>query len=405
MAGAAGYYLCFVRRSRRGHFPFYVVFLPTAIVFATITVFGASWIVGPDGQVSVIAQATDKAYFWHLDNLKSFVMDFGVGFWIAALGFLLVAVFFVMLRMGRATLPLSLYAGSVAPFAGELEEDEQRRTMRFVWIMISFVPLAIFLFGFLYSIALRFSATDFVKSHLDYLEWAVDAIDTMSIFVLIVVAIGTNVRRVLRRSFHWPPAKYVVISITIPAALAAGWPLANYLYDRVDWAAYAIGIYAAPRLAKYFEFPIWAGLWMLVPALVEEIAWRGFLQPRFIYRYGVTRGIFFVGLVWGAFHFSGDFHIYMTADVVVVTIVHRLCVMVALSYVLAWLTIRSKSVLPAALAHGFYNIFLKLPVHASPWLMPILWAACGWILFRYFPVEPTDEDAATEYGPTLEPVV
>jgi membrane protease YdiL (CAAX protease family) len=404
VAGAAGYYLSFVRRKRQSYYPFQFVFLPAAIVLITMATLGASWFGGPGGQISVIATATDTAYFLHLEVLKSFAMDFGLGFQCAFLGLVLVGVFFVMLRTGGATLPLRLSTGSARPPGGELHDHEQRRTMLFVWIMISLVRLAIFLIGLPIAAAFMLPTMAFSSSHLDYVGWADRLIGVFSLFLLILVVIGTDGRKVLRANIRLPQVQYIGISILIPATLAAVWPLACYVWDRIQWAASASGSYA-PQPATYFEFPISSELWLLVPALVEEIAWRGFLQPRFVRRYGIARGIFLVGLVWGAFHFSGDFHSNMTAAVVVARVFRRLYMTVALSYVLAWLTIRSRSVLPAALAHGFYNIFLNLPVQTSPWLMPALWAACAWVLFRYFPVETPEPEVTAEHGPTLEPAI
>jgi membrane protease YdiL (CAAX protease family) len=403
VSGAAGYFLSFVPRKRQSYFPFQFVFFPAAIALITMAALGASWIAGPNGEISVIARATDARYFWHLDVLKNFAMDFGTAFWVAGLGFVLVAVFFVMLRLGRASLPIRLTIPQVTVGSGILERNDETRTMLFVWMLISLLPLANFLIGLPISAAFMVPAMDFLGSHLKYLTWADRVVSALSLFLLIMVAMGTDSKNTLRKSFRPPPVKYFGISMLIPATLATIWPLAHYLYDRIHWAAFEFGVHAAPQPKTYFEFPISAELWLLVPALVEEIAWRGFLQPRFIRRYGLARGILLVGIVWGAFHFSGDFHANMTVAVVVVTLVRRLCLTVAQSYVLAWLTIRSKSVLPAALAHGFYNIFLHLPLHPIIWLWPVLWAGCGWILFRYFPVEAPDSGAVAEPGPTLEP--
>jgi membrane protease YdiL (CAAX protease family) len=161
----------------------------------------------------------------------------------------------------------------------------------------------------------------------------------------------------------------------------------------------------APAFPSYFAFPFWLRLEMLVAALVEEIAWRGFLQPRFVRRYGVGRGIFLLALAWGAFHFSFDIRLTTAPEAIVLTILYRLYMATAVSYVLGWLTIRSRSVLPAALAHGFYNIFLFIPGETPGWVILALWAACGWILFRYFPVHAADESVAAEPGPTLEPAI
>jgi membrane protease YdiL (CAAX protease family) len=48
----------------------------------------------------------------------------------------------------------------------------------------------------------------------------------------------------------------------------------------------------------------------------------------------------------------------MTAGDVAVEFAARLASAVSLSYVLAWLTIRSESILPAAVSHAIYNNFV-----------------------------------------------
>ena len=48
-------------------------------------------------------------------------------------------------------------------------------------------------------------------------------------------------------------------------------------------------------------------LFILLPlALAEEIGWRGYLLPKLIAKFGRFWGIFWVSIVWAAFHFSGD---------------------------------------------------------------------------------------------------
>jgi membrane protease YdiL (CAAX protease family) len=334
-------------------------------------------------------------------------LDFGTGFWTAALGVTLVAVFGALLRHGRATLPIRISAREVAGGPGgiEVEPIVQRQTMRFVWMMTSLVLVANFFAGVPFTLFYVMLKNDYLNWHLRYVEWGSEISFALSLFLLILVAMRPDARKSMRESFRLPPVAYLGVSVMLPIVLSAIWPVLSYVYDRIHWAAFDFSMYDPPRPVTYFTFPIWLWLWELIPALVEEIAWRGFLQPRFVRKYGIARGIFLLGLVWGAFHFSGDFHSNMNAGIVLFALIHRLYTTVALSYVLGWLTIRSRSVLPAALAHGFYNIFLNVSVHTPFWLMPALWAACAWILFRYFLVQAADESVAAEPGPTLEPAI
>jgi len=400
LAGAAGYYLCFVSRRKQGYFPFFLTLVPPAITLVAMVAVAFSWVEKASGQVSVIGQTVAHEFVWPGGTFKAVFADFSAGFWAAALGSVLVVAFLLLYRAGRATLPIHLSLQPDSP--GESLAEEQRGSMRFAWMMITLISLANFVISF--PISFVSPLIGFLRSHSIFLNWTVRALDALSVFGLSIWAMGKDAAVTLRKSFRMPPWRYLGIAAALPAALAAIWPLCTYAYDRIHWAAFGFGL-DPPQTMTYFSIPIAYLLSMLVPALAEEIAWRGFLQPRFIHRYGIARGIFFVGLVWGAFHFISDFRGETTAIVIILTLIQRLYVTLALSYVLAWLTIRSRSVLPAALAHGFYNIFLNLPVPTSPWLLPALWAACAWLLFRYFPVKTAEPEATVDHGPTLEPAI
>src|SRR5271169_6290284 len=263
LSGATGYYLCFVRRKTSGHYPFLLVLLPAAGGLAALAAIGYSWFTGLEGPVSVVAEATDKEYFLHSDILRKFGMDFGLGYWLAASGLVLSFAFFALLRLGRTTLPVRLPTSAVLKVSEntDVEEREHRRTMIFVWAMISLVPLASLLANLSMRVALVTPSAHFLRLHPDYLPWISRVAFSLCIFLLICVAMRTRVRQTLREAFRLPPATYLVTAILIPATLAAIWPLCLFMFDRIHWAAFAFGMSAAPRLTTYFGFPIWTELW------------------------------------------------------------------------------------------------------------------------------------------------
>ncbi len=95
-----------------------------------------------------------------------------------------------------------------------------------------------------------------------------------------------------------------------------------------------------------------------VVAAGEEIGWRGYLQPILVARFGLLRGIILLGLIWAHWHtpmvLAG--YNYPETPVLGAFVLFPLELILA-SALLAWLTIRSGSVWPAALAHGSYNAF------------------------------------------------
>jgi len=218
--------------------------------------------------------------------------------------------------------------------------------------------------------------------------WISDLTFAILLLVLVLLVIGKGGRKSLIPRLRLPSIRYLCFGALIPALIAYVWPVASYAYARIYWNAFE-HLYPPPDVGLYFVLPPLSSLGFLVPALVEEIAWRGYLQPRFIRRYGLGRGVFLVGLVWGAFHFSWDFHGSMNDQGEIFELFSRLLGTVVLSYSLAWLTIQSRSVLPAALAHATYNAFItdySFTFRTPRWPAVFLWAAVGYALFRYFPV-------------------
>src|SRR5438132_14084953 len=66
---------------------------------------------------------------------------------------------------------------------------------------------------------------------------------------------------------------------------------------------------------------------------------------------GCIAGSSFVGIVWAAFHFFSDFSFMRATDLMVLEhLGTRLFMCETLSFVLGWLTLRSKSVIPSAVA-------------------------------------------------------
>jgi membrane protease YdiL (CAAX protease family) len=146
------------------------------------------------------------------------------------------------------------------------------------------------------------------------------------------------------------------------------------------------------RFGSYFNVPdIWL-LLLFFAAVFEEVIFRGLLQTRFIHRYGLFRGIFLVGIVWAAFHFFSDFSFLHSTQEVLAKLGNRISMCLALNFALAWLTLRSQSIVPAAIAHTLYNVLVfspNGPQFAGKGVLRVaLWAVLAYVLFRYWPVPP-----------------
>jgi uncharacterized protein len=95
-------------------------------------------------------------------------------------------------------------------------------------------------------------------------------------------------------------------------------------------------------------------------AVLEEIAWRGFLVPKMIELTSFTKTAIITGLIWAIWHYpliiftnvrSGNTP--LPFSLVCFTVFA-----VGLSFAAAWLRLKSGSVWTAALLHGSHNVFM-----------------------------------------------
>ncbi|PUA37592.1 hypothetical protein C8Z91_19835 [Paenibacillus elgii] len=99
---------------------------------------------------------------------------------------------------------------------------------------------------------------------------------------------------------------------------------------------------------------------ILVPclfALGEELGWRGYAQSRMIASFGSVKGIVILGVVWGYWHFGVTLTgaTFKGAPLLGALVLMPLAC-IGMSFMFAWLTLKSGSVWPAAVAHGITNI-------------------------------------------------
>jgi len=109
----------------------------------------------------------------------------------------------------------------------------------------------------------------------------------------------------------------------------------------------------------------------------EELGWRGYLLPRLMERFagaertgaeaqgfvhtvidvaGARKAALLVGLIWGVWHWPGDLlAMKLDPEMSILSLLVRLVSACALSVLLAWVTLRSGSVWPAAIGHGMFN--------------------------------------------------
>jgi membrane protease YdiL (CAAX protease family) len=172
--------------------------------------------------------------------------------------------------------------------------------------------------------------------------------------------------------WKWGGARYAWLAYLIPLAYALpvyllAWltPLGGFLEpDFLRRTAAQFGWSGFPASLTLVLFILLTATLGLIGktsrALGEEIGWRGFLVPELNKVVGFTGVSIISGLMWAAYHFPvllfGDYNKGAPAWY---SLTCFTLMVVADSFILAWLTLRSNSLWPAAIFHGSHNLFIQ----------------------------------------------
>jgi membrane protease YdiL (CAAX protease family) len=401
-AGAAGYFVCFWPGSHPVRRILGLVFLPTMAGLGLMFTYLA-YLSGPS---SSVLESAGSVVTHRIQWLQTTLWKLPQGFQFSLAGLVLIVIFTSRLAFGIATLPLAL------PGRRDLQSEgleSEQRLQFLIWFLISlaFLPgafLSILTIGapFLLTSRLPFSAQS------AWFPRLTSIVEAIVVFGIALYISGRDGRATIRRSIWLPDLKWTLLAVAFPASIDIFISAGQYLLDRAHWAAHDFGKFASPQIGSYFDVPsIWFFL-LFFSAFFEEAIFRGLLQTRFIQKYGMYRGIFLVGIVWAAFHFFSDFSfVRFTDQEVFVKLGFRIFMCVTLNFVLAWLTLRSESVVPAAIAHTLFNVLVLSPLgppfEGKDVSRVALWAALAYSLFRYWPVLSESSLASATTAASREP--
>ncbi|WP_026119269.1 CPBP family intramembrane glutamic endopeptidase [Nocardiopsis ganjiahuensis] len=234
---------------------------------------------------------------------------------------------------------------------------------------------------------------------------------TPAIAALVVVFLMDKPRQKAWTLGLWPlkPARrligYAALGIfgsiaLVLAALPIGALLGVYPADFTNFSAFQQVLDEQAGTAGPGEIPIPTGALIalqlavlplaafinLIPALGEELGWRGWLLPKLM-PLGTLPALLAMGVIWGLWHAPLILLGYNYADApgwLGLTAMVVMCILVGALF--GWLRLRSGSVWPAALAHaafngagGSYLLFARAGEHVDTTQATILgWS--GWIL-------------------------
>lgn len=329
----------------------------------------------------------------------------GPGFHFSLLGVVLVSFFALRIAKGVSTLPLRIHAAD----QDEISETEQWKSCKkLIWVFQGASILFVLPYSLSAFLIFLLTPPSKVMHLLTFLDTYFFAVLTGIVMLLLAAwLMGKENRKFVMGLLRLGNWRNLALGATIPLVITLAIVLGHYLFDRADWAMHWHGNSFPPDLDNYFNLPETWLLTLIFPAFAEEVIFRGVLQKHFIQRYGTWRGIFLVSIVWAAFHFFSDRFGSSTDAVVLFVLGARIVNCVALGFVLSWVTLRSKSLWPATMAHTIWNICVYTQFDPDfpgrTWLEYGLWCVLACCLFRYWPPQ-TEQPSEPQLAETkIEP--
>jgi uncharacterized protein len=180
-----------------------------------------------------------------------------------------------------------------------------------------------------------------------------------------------NHRSLSDLGWKWPGTKYALMSYYIPLLYVGiaylivwvsglgGFPNHEFVVSLTT----RMGLRVSPAVSVIIYVLLAGSFGMargLSTALGEEIGWRGFLVPELFKTVGFTSTALITGIVWSLWHYpilifadynSGTATWYALACFTVMVI--------AISFVFAWLRLKSGSLWTGALLHASHNLYVQ----------------------------------------------
>src|ERR1700674_552060 len=218
-AGVTAYYLGLLGFKNPARRLLDSVLLPIATSLLAILIVAFFWFREIGEPAYFVTQLKDASHLWQPHILLALAVNLGTGFQFASVGFIFIAIFFVLYSWGRATLPVHLPPESISDASSP--EDEHSRTTLFVWMMVCMVFLT-----WAPEIALAWFANWIFPQlkwpHGDWSSWLAVLLHAFFLFIFVVLAVGKSGRKIIPAILRFPRAKYLAAAILIPAAIAPG---------------------------------------------------------------------------------------------------------------------------------------------------------------------------------------
>ena len=173
-------------------------------------------------------------------------------------------------------------------------------------------------------------------------------------------------------NWKWPKKKYIFLSFAIPILYAfvtyltiwtTGW---GKFYNKsfVNEVAISYGITSLSVGWIIFIFILMKGTIGIFKscsnALGEEIGWRGYLVPQLFNKFGYIKTSLITGVIWSVWHYTSlIFGTYNNGTPVWYGLICFTLMIVSISFIFTWFTIKSGSLFPAMILHATHNLYIQ----------------------------------------------
>ena len=177
------------------------------------------------------------------------------------------------------------------------------------------------------------------------------------------------------KPLFWPIIFMIIMAIIIVLLFSISWfsDYPSFININGEWELENVAtIILQPNKPVIFIINILltmvlATIVTIPQALGEELAWRGYLQNIFINKFGVIKGIIFLGIIWSFFHLPINLAGYNYPETPILGgFIYMTITCISLGAVFGWARIKTNSVWPAAVAHAAYNVIITLVVLNKP---------------------------------------
>ncbi len=166
-----------------------------------------------------------------------------------------------------------------------------------------------------------------------------------------------------------------------------------------------IFLYAGNFLLSFFVGNLF---YVVTFALGEEYGWRGHLQPLLTEGFGLKKGIFYLGLIWGYWHLPGILMGHNFPDYPILggfVLMPLGCI--GMSYAFGLLYNKSAIIWVPAMFHSAFNMVSDIHAGAivegtrnalgSDIIYISLWGLTGWLCYRYLKPADRAKESQEEY--------